>query len=502
MVTGVDDLFVGRYELGEVLGSGGTGVVRRARDTVLERPVALKLLRAGTSDEVVRARLRAEAQLAGALVHPGVAQVYDYGEDDSGDEPAPYIVMQYVEGTSLWHVLRERRTLPAEEVMDLVAQTASALTAAHGAGIVHRDLKPANILVTDDGRAVVVDFGIARTLDAEPLTATGTIIGTADYISPEQTRGETATTLSDVYSLGMVAYECLSGHKPFHRETQVATALAHLQDEAPQLGGDVPAGVRRLVTRMIAKDADARPTAAEVSEAAARLRDLAGAPDPTQPVLPPPPPPAAVRAVRTPIWRAPALRSRRLQVGAAAVAVTLALTAFVAARPSAVRVPDLRGMSAAAAVDALERRDLDMERRLVDDSSARRGVVLGQDPAPGTSSEHGSVVVVEVASGETSLAPEDVSGLGYERAARVLVAHGLVPVRQDVERPGGDGTVVTATPVGRLPVGTTVTLTVGVAPSRPTPGMTPSAGKPDKPKGHGKAKGHGHEDDEDDEDDD
>ncbi len=175
MVTGVDDLFVGRYELDEVLGSGGTGVVRRARDTVLDRPVALKLLRPGSGDEVVRARLRAEARLAGALVHPGVAQVYDYGEDASGDEPAPYIVMQYVEGTSLWHVLRERRTLPADEVMDLVAQTASALEAAHAAGIVHRDLKPSNILVTDEGRAVLVDFGIARTLDSEPLTATGTV---------------------------------------------------------------------------------------------------------------------------------------------------------------------------------------------------------------------------------------------------------------------------------------------------------------------------------------
>ena len=138
----MSDLFVGRYELGEVLGSGGTGVVRRARDTVLDRPVALKLLRPGTGDEVVRARMRAEAQLAGALVHPGVARVYDYGEDEAGGEPAPYIVMQHVEGTSLWRVLRERRTLPPEQTMDLVAQTAAALETAHAAGIVHRDIKP------------------------------------------------------------------------------------------------------------------------------------------------------------------------------------------------------------------------------------------------------------------------------------------------------------------------------------------------------------------------
>jgi len=490
------DLFVGRYELGEVLGSGGTGVVRRARDTVLERPVALKLLRPGSGDDVLRARMRAEAQLAGALVHPGVAQVYDYGEDESGDQPAPYIVMQHVDGTSLWRVLRERRTLPPDEVMDLVAQAAAALEVAHAAGIVHRDIKPANILVTDDGRAVLVDFGIARTLDSEPLTQTGTVVGTADYISPEHARGQAASTRSDVYALGMVAYECLTGQRPFHRESTVATALAHLHDDAPELGAEVPGAVRRLVATMIAKDPAERPTSAEVAERAARIHHLTSASEQTRPILPPPPTPALRRGVRTPISRAPALRSRRIQVGAAAVAVVLTVSAFVAARPSEERVPDLDGMSAAAAAAALEDADFQVERRMVDDPAASRGAVLGQSPAAGASADQGSTVLLEVASGRTTLAAQDVVGREYDVAARRLVALGLVPDRVEVERPGGDGTVVTALPIGRLQLGAIVTLTVGVEPSAPTPGLAPAVKKvkppkphkpPKPPKGHGKS---------------
>jgi eukaryotic-like serine/threonine-protein kinase len=448
---------------------------------------------------VLRARMRAEAQLAGALVHPGVARVYDYGEDDADGEPAPYIVMQYVEGTSLWALLRERRTVQPEQVMDLVAQTASALEAAHEAGIVHRDIKPSNMLVTEDDRVVLVDFGIARTLDAEPLTATGTIVGTADYISPEQVAGQPTTTRSDIYSLGLVAYECLSGHRPFHRESSVATALAHLHDPVPALGEDVPVAVRRLVAQMVAKDPDDRPTASEVTVAAARLHDLAITAEATQPILPPPPSPSVVPAVQTPIWRSPSLRSRRLQVGSAAVVVALAVS-FVAARPSEEKVPDLTGDSWSVASEELSSSGLDAERRLVDDPAADRGTVVGQDPPAGTTVDDGSSVEVQVASGRTSLAPEDVAGLQYDEAARALVQLGLVPARRDVERPGADGSVVTAAPYGRMPIGSVVTLAVGVEPAAPTPAMTSEpAGhakppKPEKepkpPKEHGPGKGH------------
>ena len=446
-------------------------------DTVLDRPVAVKLLRPGSGDEVVRARLRAEARLAGALAHPGVAQIYDYGEELSGDEPAPYIVMQYVEGTSLWHVLRDRRTLPADEVMDLVAQTASALEAAHVAGIVHRDLKPSNILVTDEGQAVLVDFGIARTLDAEPLTADGSVIGTADYISPEQTRGQIATPRSDVYSLGLVAYECLSGHKPFHRESQMATALAHLQDDAPALDEQVPPGVRALVTRMIARAPDGRPSASEVAQAA-RVATVASAP------------PTARRLVER--------RAGAPFAPAAGRRCGDWLPRSSPSRPSWQLVRRRRSSPISADRPRRGRRRarvarLDVERHLVDDPSASRGTVLDQDPASGAEVDGDSAVVIDVASGRTSFDAADVVGLSYDAAARALVELGLVPARRDVELPGGDGTVATARPAGRMPIGTTVTLTVGIEPAAPTTGAT-TAPTPARPTAHGQAPAaHGHE---------
>ncbi len=481
MATKTDDLFAGRYELGDVVGSGGSGMVRSAQDTVLDRPVAIKLLRAGSGDPTVRTRLRLEAQLAGSLVHPGIARVYDYGEDDSAEVVAPYIVMQYVEGTSLWHLLQERRCLSVAEVMDLLAQVGSALQVAHEAGIVHRDLKPSNILVTPEGRYVLVDFGIARTLDTDPLTVTGAIIGTVDYISPEQGSGRMATAASDLYSLGMVAYECLTGRKPFHRESPVATALAHLQDEAPELGADVAEPVRALVTQLIAKDPEDRPgSAGEVANRAAALYV-----DPHRPsaaraagahVRPPPPTPAARAAVRTPIWRREALRSRRVQVAAAAVAVVLAVTAFVGGRSSSTvqpRMPDVEGMTFAEARGELEELGIEVERRPVDVEKADRGTVLEQLPGAGTAVGD-SGAVLEVASGKVVLDPAAVVGKGYSQAARALVRLGLVPVRAEAERPGGDGTVITALPAGRLKVGSIVTLTVGVEPSAPTAGMAPA----------------------------
>ncbi len=496
------DLGCGRYELQELVGSGGTGSVRRAHDTLLDRPVAVKMLRGGGADETVRARMRAEAQLAGALHHPGIAQVYDYGEDTSGDEPAPYIVMQYVEGTSLWQVLRDRRTLPAAEVMDIVAQVAAALEVAHDAGIVHRDLKPANMLLTPEGRVVLVDFGIARTRDADPLTVTGTIVGTVDYMSPEQTEGRSATHRSDLYSLGMVAYECLTGHKPFRRETDIATALAQLREEAPALGPEVPAAVRELVEQLIAKDPESRPSGA--AEVAARAAGLVSPTVDEEPASSGPPAvsPAGVRR----LLRRPALRGRGVYVTAAVLLAAVASSMFVAAREPSVRVPDLRGQRYAAAAKKLEQRGLDVQRSWADVPGRERGTVLDQDPGPGARPDAGTVVTLTVASGRTVLKPRSVLGESYDQAARDLVALGLVPVRAVRTRDHDAGKVVAVGPRGRLPVGSTVTLTVAVPPLEPTAPMRtvrPSSGgkhrsrhghghAPPKGHGHGKAKGHGH----------
>ena len=461
------DLAGGRYELHELVGSGGTGSVRRAHDILLDRPVAVKMLRGNTADETVRARMRAEAQLAGSLHHPGIAQVYDYGEETSDGDPAPYIVMQYVEGTSLWQILRERRTLPPAEVMDVVAQVAAALEVAHEAGIVHRDLKPANMLVTPEGRVVLVDFGIARTQDADPLTLTGTIVGTADYISPEQSEGRSATSRSDLYSLGMVAYECLSGRKPFRRDSDVATALAHMVDEAPPLGPNVPEDVRALVEQMIAKDPEDRP--AHAAEVAGRAAALAGPPAfvpwLSEPIEAAPEAAGPGTGLRRPVLRHhPVLRSRRVYVTAAVMLAAVAGSVFVAARSPAVRVPDLEGQRAKAAEQTLVDRGFDVERTYADQPAAKRGTVLDQHPAPGTRGEDGTVVTLTVASGRADLDAEDVAGEPYDQAARDLVALGLVPSRAYRTQAEGAGGVVAVQPTGRLPLGTAVTLIVAVAP--------------------------------------
>ncbi|WP_180936569.1 serine/threonine-protein kinase [Nocardioides ungokensis] len=217
--------------------------------------------------------------------------------------------------------------------MDIVAQVAAALQEAHGAGIVHRDLKPANMLVTPEGRVVLVDFGIARTVDADPLTLTGAIVGTADYISPEQCDGSSATSRSDLYSLGMVAYECLTGLKPFRRENDVATALAHLREEAPPRARG-PEGVRALVEQLIAKDPGARPASA--AEVAARAAGLAS---PTVEVVPAPSPVPERRSAPLSLLRRPALRSRRAYVAAAVLVAAVAGSTFVAAREPGIGVP-------------------------------------------------------------------------------------------------------------------------------------------------------------------
>ena len=257
-------LLNGRYELGDMIGSGGMGRVVRAVDTRLGRPVAVKILRVGggEDDATARARFKAEATLAGSLHHPGIAQVYDVGEDESSPEREPFIVMQLIEGTPLSSLLAERGAIRPDGVAKIVAQVADALDTAHGAGIVHRDLKPSNIVVTPNGQAVLVDFGIAWSAGSEPLTQTGSIIGTAEYFSPEQAAGHPATARSDLYSLGIVAYHCVTGTSPFRRETPVATAMAQMTGDLPPMSDAVPAALRTLIVSLTQKDPDARPSSA------------------------------------------------------------------------------------------------------------------------------------------------------------------------------------------------------------------------------------------------
>jgi serine/threonine protein kinase len=260
----------GRYVLEEQLGAGGFCEVWRATDTVLGRPVAVKLLHPGYARQPeALARFQAEALHAGALSHHSIARVLDYAEP--ADTP-PYLVMELVDGPSLADVLGGG-ALDVARTMDIVAQVAAGLQAAHGAGLIHRDIKPANILFAPDGTVRITDFGIAHAVGSVPLTATGMVMGTPGYIAPERVSGGQTGAASDLYALGIVAYECLAGSRPFSG-APLDVAIAHRDRPLPPLPPSVPAEVAALVMMLTAKDPAWRPASAgEVADQAARLRD-------------------------------------------------------------------------------------------------------------------------------------------------------------------------------------------------------------------------------------
>lgn len=249
---------VPRYDLQRLVATGGMGKVWAAHDTVLDREVAVKVLKDEYADDRhFRDRFAAEARHAARLQHPNVAAVLDYGELPTSDEhptPRPFLVMELVDGDPLSALLQDGEPMPAETAADIIGQAATGIAAAHEAGIVHRDVKPGNLLVTPEGVVKVTDFGIARAADGVPLTATGHVMGTPHYLSPEQAEGQAVTPASDVYGLGIVLFECLAGHKPFRGDNPVVTALQHVNDPLPPLPDDVPSWLRSVVERATAKD--------------------------------------------------------------------------------------------------------------------------------------------------------------------------------------------------------------------------------------------------------
>jgi eukaryotic-like serine/threonine-protein kinase len=264
----------GRYVLDEQIGNGGYGEVWRATDTVLSRAVAIKLLhpRYAQRSEGL-ARFRAEARHAGGLSHENIAQVFDYDEPAGGQPPC--LVMELVDGPSLEATLAGG-SLESSRTMDIVAQAAAGLQAAHAAGMIHRDIKPGNLLLAPGGTVKITDFGIAHTIGSAQVTASGELIGTPGYLAPERAEGEQATPASDLYSLGMVAYECLAGAAPF-TGTALEVALAHRDRPLPPLPPSVSADVCAFVTRLTMKDPARRlDNAAEVAVWAGLLRDGVG----------------------------------------------------------------------------------------------------------------------------------------------------------------------------------------------------------------------------------
>jgi serine/threonine-protein kinase len=374
-------VLAGRYRLLNRIAVGGMGEVWRAADVVLDRVVAVKVLR----DEYAQhpetlARFRAEARHAGSLSHPGIAQVYDYGE--SGPAHRPFLVMELVDGPPLSQLIASG-PLPAVRVMDIVAQAADGLAAAHAAGLVHRDIKPGNMLMDRAGRIKITDFGIAHAAGSAPITGTGMLIGTPAYLSPERVEGGPATAASDLYSLGIVSYECLAGAPPF-TGTALEVALAHAHRALPPLPPAVPAAVATLVAELTARDPAARPaSAAGLAARAARLRDVLAGPADRHATAVLGPPSGAQPAMQAPTLttqmhfqadpvareRVPgARRGRGVMLTVAAVAVAAGLGAWLLAGGSGARKPapqHQEGRTAATAQSPFPARTVEVNSRVL-----------------------------------------------------------------------------------------------------------------------------------------
>src|SRR6266516_552265 len=299
-------LLSNRYELGETLGYGGMSEVHRGRDVRLGREVAVKVLRADLArDPQFQERFRREAQNAAALNHPAIVAVYDTGETRTDYGPLPYIVMEYVDGRTLRDIVKTEGPLPGQRAMEIMADVSAALDFSHRHGIVHRDVKPANVMITKNGAVKVMDFGIARAVaDGQAaVTQTAAVIGTAQYLSPEQARGEAVDARSDVYAAGCVLFELLTGHPPFVGDNPVSVAYQHVREDPrpPSTSNrDVTPDIDAVVLTALAKNrANRYQSAAEMR--GDLLRAASGRPVLATPVLreaePPPMPPQPPRVV-------------------------------------------------------------------------------------------------------------------------------------------------------------------------------------------------------------
>jgi len=342
----VGELIAERYELEELVGTGGMSSVYRAHDKLLERSVALKVLHEQyTSDGDYVERFRREARAVAQLTHPNIVTVIDRGEQDGRQ----FIVFEYVDGENLKALVEREGPLPEREALELALQVARALSFAHQQDLVHRDVKPQNVLLDDEGRAKVTDFGIARSLDVEAgITQTGTVMGTSDYIAPEQARGVKASVQTDIYSLGAVLYELLTGEVPYHGDNFVAIAMRHINEPVPSVRerrSDVSPRVEAAVQRAMAKDPRDRFQSMDEfgAELQACLADEDGSTEATMVVAPPKRPRRRQRAPRAPADRPSVWPLLLLLAGLAVLAgIFAAVFAFTGKSPS--RISDVLGV--------------------------------------------------------------------------------------------------------------------------------------------------------------
>jgi serine/threonine-protein kinase len=419
----------GRYRILRWLGAGGMAEVWCAEDTQLDRKIALKILqpRFAQDNEFVE-RFRREASSAAGLQHPNVVNVYDRGEFDG----TYYIAMEYVEGASLRDLINQGMSV--EAAVGVVRQILAAARFAHANGVIHRDLKPGNVLVDRNGRATVTDFGIAKAGPSE-ITQTGSVMGTAQYLSPEQAQGLEVTAASDLYSIGVILYELLTGAVPFAADSAVAVALKQVS-EMPRPPSELNPAVSRaldaVVMRALAKDPANRFASADEFEAAldAAERDPSTAPFQTAVRgIPPVVPPDAAEAREAdggpprPPEQAPDEERRRRRwrwviVGALLLGL-IALAVWALTRPAQVTVPSVIGTNVEAATATLEDEGLEVDV-IESPSQAKRGKVIEQDPRAGESADEGSTVVLSVSSGPGVARVPGVEGLRVDKATKRL----------------------------------------------------------------------------------
>jgi serine/threonine-protein kinase len=480
----------GRYRVISRLGSGGMADVYLAQDQLLGRQVAVKVLHHHfAEDHEFVERFRREASSAAALSHPNIVGIFDRGEWNG----TYYIAMEYVAGRSLKAIVREQGPLDPATAIDIVVQILRAARFAHRRGVIHRDLKPHNVILDEEGRARVTDFGIARA-GASDMTLTGSIMGTAQYLSPEQAQGHMVSETSDLYSIGVILYELLTGVVPFEGETAVAIAFKQVSAEPrppSELNPALPASLDAVVLRALAKDPTARYADAEqLIVALERERQALPSHPPARAVTVPDDyvhhvHPSAGPATAAPLLVAPAAiseaygppeqqergrRRRALLWGLAAILVAaLAVAAVLLTQPgSSVSVPEVRGQSEQAAGAALRRAGLDPVASLASSATVPSGLVISQSPQAGDVAKKGAHVSIVVSQGPASAALMDVDGIVASQAEAQLRKAGFKPTTKAQASATVKAGLVIATepPAGtELQVGSSVTLLVSSGPA-------------------------------------